>query len=140
MASKIILILYINLLLSYFIERYFLKQLVSNFHASPELISPKSVAHFFPKSVAHFPKVRGSFSQSPRLIFPKSVAHFPKVGGSFSQSRRLIFPKSVAHFPKIGRFPDGLCQIGGRFFQVGKVCSVASICMGFGKAKGSLWT
>ena len=94
----------------------------------------------FPKSAAHFPKVGGSLSQSRWLIFPKSVADFPKVGGSFSRSRWLIFSKSVTDFPKIGRFPDGLCQIGGRFFQVGKVCSVASICMGFGKAKGSLWT
>ena len=91
----------------------------------------------FPKSAAHFPKVGGSLSQSRWLIFPKSVADFPKVGGSFSRSRWLIFPKSVTDFPKIGRFPDGLCQIGGRFFQVGKVCSVASICMGFVKAKGS---
>ena len=77
-----------NLFLNYFIERYFLKSFVSNFHASLKLISPKSVAHFFPKSVADFPKVCGSF--------------FPKVRGSFSQSRWFIFPKSVAHFPKVG--------------------------------------
>ena len=79
-----------------------MKQLVSNFHASPELISPKSVAHFLPKSVAHFPKVGGSFSRSRWFIFPKSVAHFPVVGGSFSQSGSLIFPNLVAHFPKVG--------------------------------------
>ena len=43
----------------------------------------------------------------------------------------VISLKSVSDFPVVGRFPDGLCQIGGRFFQVGKVCSVAAICMGF---------
>ena len=76
-----------------------MKQLVSNFHASPELI--------FPKSVAPFPVVGGSFSQSRWLIFsqsrwlifPKSVVHFPKVRGAFSRSRSLIFPEAVTDFP-----------------------------------------
>ena len=116
-----------------------MKQLVSNFHASPELISPKSVAHFFPKSVAHFPKVRGSFSQSRWLIFPKSAAHFPKVGGSFSQSRWLTFPKSVAHFPKVGgsfsqsrwlTFPKSVTEfrkIGDGLPQNGRWVSLESV-------------
>ena len=45
MACKIILILYINLLLSYFILKIFLKSFVSNFHASPELKFPNPTPH-----------------------------------------------------------------------------------------------